>query len=258
MVFVHASLISGFFVAARDKMYSMSGSNQVVDLKDVRFAAINLLLLVFTGFCLTWLSRDGALDLAATRILFDPVAGVFPFRDTPLFAVAGHTGLKWLVLFFWFAAAVSAVFIRQWRSPLVFFCIAVAVTTAVAALLKMASAHSCPWDLRDFGGTADWFPLFDGPTSLPGPGHCWPGGHAAGGFSLMAGYFVFRGSHPVVARIVLAVALGLGALMSYVQMARGAHFLSHNLWSLWIAWFCSLAVFLMWRMFSGAFLFRGR
>jgi membrane-associated PAP2 superfamily phosphatase len=28
----------------------------------------------------------------------------------------------------------------------------------------------------------------------------------------------------------------MGAVMSVVQMARGAHFLSHNLWSVWLVW----------------------
>jgi len=218
----------------------------VINRKDAQFAAINLSLLAVTGILLVWLSRDGAIDFAVSRFFLDPVAGTFPLRDAPLWASGGHTGLKWLVLSVWLFAGGAAVFTRQWRSPLVLFCITVALTTLIVALLKMASAHSCPWDLRGFGGVIDWFPLFDPPASPAGPGHCWPGGHAAGGFSLLAGYFAFRGHHRMVARIALGVALGLGALMSYVQIVRGAHFLSHNLWSLWIGWFCSLGCYLIW------------
>jgi membrane-associated PAP2 superfamily phosphatase len=34
--------------------------------------------------------------------------------------------------------------------------------------------------------------------------------------------------------------------MSLVQVIRGAHFLSHNLWSLWIVWaVCSIGYFLL-------------
>ncbi len=194
------------------------------------------------------------MDFAVSRFFFDPVSGGFPLKDRPLFAVGGHTGLKWLVLLIWFSGAVAAaasarvVSLREWRSPLVFFCITVVLTASVVALLKMNSAHSCPWDFRGFGGAADWFPLFDLPTSLAGPGHCWPAGHAVGGFSLIAGYFAFRGSHRYIAGIALAAAVGLGLLMSFVQVARGAHFLSHNLWSFWIAWFCTMMSFLMWRL----------
>lgn len=230
----------------------------MIDCKDLRFAAINLLFLAVTGIFFTWLSRNGAVDFAVSRFFFDPVTGAFSFKDVPLFAVGGHTGLKWLVLLIWLFCAVTAAVsaklasLREWRSPLVFFCITVALTALVAALLKMASAHSCPWDLRGFGGVADWFPLFDVPTSRSGPGHCWPGGHAAGGFSLIAGYFAFRCSHRLIAGIALVAALGLGLLMSFVQIARGAHFLSHNLWSFWIAWFCSLICFWVWRVYLRA------
>lgn len=220
----------------------------MINRKDAQFAAINLSLLAVTGILLAWLSRDGAIDFAVTRFFLDPVAGIFPLKDAPLLVSGGHTGLKWLVLSVWLLAAAAAVFIRQWRSPLVFFCITVVLTTLMVALLKKASAHSCPWDLRGFGGVIDWFPLFGLPASPAGPGHCWPGGHAAGGFSLLAGYFAFRGHHRVIACIALGVALVLGVLMSYVQIARGAHFLSHNLWSLWICWFCSLSGYLIWRV----------
>jgi membrane-associated PAP2 superfamily phosphatase len=221
--------------------------------KDARFVAINLSVLAMTGFLLVWLSRDGSLDFAVSSVFFDPATGGFPLRDVPLFAVLGHAGLKWLVLCIWACGAVAAAFMRKWRSPLLFFCATVVLTTLAIALSKMASAHSCPWDIRGFGGAADWFPLFDWSGS-PGPGHCWPGGHAAGGFSLLAGYFAVRRYHRTAARFALAAALGLGALMSWVQIARGAHFLSHNLWSLWIAWFCSLAGFCIWRMIDS----RGR
>ncbi len=221
--------------------------SEVINRKDAQFAVTNLSLLVVSGFFFVWLSRDGAIDFAVSRFFFDPVSGTFPFRDAPLWAVGGHTGLKWLVLCIWFSSAVAAVFIREWRSPLVFFCVTVAFTTLIVALLKMTSAHSCPWDLQGFGGAADWFPLFDLPASLTGPGHCWPGGHAAGGFSLIAGYFAFRGKHRFITYIALAVALSLGVMMAFVQIARGAHFLSHNLWSFWISWFCSFLSFLIWR-----------
>jgi membrane-associated PAP2 superfamily phosphatase len=39
-----------------------------------------------------------------------------------------------------------------------------------------------------------------------------------------------------MARIALVVALGLGSLFSLGRMLQGAHFLSHNLWTLLIDW----------------------
>ena len=45
-----------------------------------------------------------------------------------------------------------------------------------------------------------------------------------------------RESKPKWARLILLFSLVMGAVMSAVQMARGAHFLSHNLWSVWLVW----------------------
>lgn len=68
------------------------------------------------------------------------------------------------------------------------------------------------------------------------PGRCWPGGHASAGFSLLALFFVLRDRKPRAARMTLLFALGLGTLFSLGRMLQGAHFLSHNLWTLLIDW----------------------
>lgn len=36
--------------------------------------------------------------------------------------------------------------------------------------------------------------------------------------------------------------LALGTVMGAVQMMRGAHFLSHNLWTLWVVWAACFAI----------------
>jgi membrane-associated PAP2 superfamily phosphatase len=103
-------------------------------------------------------------------------------------------------------------------------------------MLKQGSALHCPWDLAEYGGYAPFARLFE---RLPGnidAGKCFPGGHAAGGFALMAFYFGLRDVHARYARVGLIVALALGMVMGWAQMMRGAHFLSHNLWSAWVVW----------------------
>lgn len=223
-----------------------------MDRGKARFLAAHLIAFALAGALFLWLSRNPALDFELAEIFFDPALGRFPLKDAPLLAVAGHTGLRWLVIAIWLSAVVLAAAswkvaaLRHWRGPLLFFSIAVAATSLSASLLRAASAHSCPWDLYAFGGAANWFPLLDAPGAAPGPGRCWPSGHASGGFALLAGYFALRDGNQALARIALGVALGLGVLMSLVQMARGAHFLTHNLWSLWIAWLCCFAGYLVW------------
>jgi membrane-associated PAP2 superfamily phosphatase len=63
------------------------------------------------------------------------------------------------------------------------------------------------------------------------------------GFSLLAFYFVWRRARPARARRLLAAALAVGAAFAYAQTARGAHFLSHDLVSLALAWLVCTAIY---------------
>jgi membrane-associated PAP2 superfamily phosphatase len=101
---------------------------------------------------------------------------------------------------------------------------------------KQLSQTSCPWELEVFGGTAAYVPhwmlfVLDG-----GPGHCFPSGHAVAAFAFLPLYFQWRGQRPALARSLLLVTLGSGVLLGWTQLARGAHFPSHTLWSAWLCW----------------------
>ena len=72
------------------------------------------------------------------------------------------------------------------------------------------------------------------------PGRCWPGGHAAAGFTLFALYFVWRDRNPRLARAGFVFALTLGTVFSISRMLQGAHFFSHNLWTALFCWLICL------------------
>jgi membrane-associated PAP2 superfamily phosphatase len=105
----------------------------------------------------------------------------------------------------------------------------------LVSVLKAASATSCPWDLQEFGGLAQhishWSHAADG-----GPGRCFPAGHASSGFAFLGGFFALRGTHPRAARRVLEGSLAVGTLLGLAQQWRGAHFMSHTLWTGWLCW----------------------
>lgn len=114
--------------------------------------------------------------------------------------------------------------------------LAVIAGLVLVPALKRLSHTSCPWDLATFGGgfpyVPHWLPaLVDG-----GPGHCFPAGHAVAAFAFLPLYFQWRGHRPALARGLLAAVLTLGALFGWAQLARGAHFPSHTLWSAWLCW----------------------
>jgi len=125
---------------------------------------------------------------------------------------------------------------RSWRLPLGYLILAVSLSTSIVAPLKTLTAIQCPWSLGEFGGDETYVPLLAPHAPTTHPGRCWPGGHASSGFSLLALYFALRDRRPRAARVALSVALGLGTLFSIGRMMQGAHFLSHNLWTLLLDW----------------------
>jgi membrane-associated PAP2 superfamily phosphatase len=100
------------------------------------------------------------------------------------------------------------------------------LTVLLVGAFKRYSNMDCPWDIVGYGG-------------LP-PGGCFPAAHAATGYALFSFYFAFRQTHPRFGRLALAVALLLGVSFGIAQQLRGAHFLSHDVWSAYIAWMVGL------------------
>ncbi|MCP5470792.1 MAG: phosphatase PAP2 family protein [Sinobacteraceae bacterium] len=133
--------------------------------------------------------------------------------------------------------------LRQWRRPAAFAFLALVLSTGIVGGLKAVTNVDCPWDLAGFGGNRPYIGLFaDRPDVLP-HAQCFPGAHAASGFALLFGYFLFRNSSRRRARWALAAGLLTGFTFSLGQQARGAHFLSHDLTSAAIVWYVQLLLY---------------
>lgn len=135
-----------------------------------------------------------------------------------------------------FLISVLSARFRVWRRPLGYLLLAMTLSTSVVSPLKTLTGIQCPWSLSEFGGTETYAPLLGARPPTLNPGRCWPGGHASAGFSLIALFFFLRDRRPRAARAALVFALGLGSLFSLGRMMQGAHFLSHNLWTLLFDW----------------------
>ena len=118
----------------------------------------------------------------------------------------------------------------------------VLLSLAVVATIKRTSATSCPWDLQLFGGVADYVSHWRWGVHDGGSGHCFPAGHAAAGFAFLGGYFALWRDAPKAARWWLAVALVVGTALGIGQQMRGAHYMSHTLWTAWVCWTMGLVV----------------
>ena len=198
------------------------------------------------SFCILWVCFPigGSLDLA----LIDPwvsKSGQFLLRDNWYLAELNHRYVKDLLILVYvsFLVVWLASFkfekIKSLRWTYGYFFAMVILSTSIIGLLKSQSAHACPWNTTI--PTAQGF-FWDFSTTK---GHCFPGGHASTGFALMAGYFVFRQSNQKRAYFFLFSGLILGFAMGWAQMMRGAHFLSHNLWTAWIIWLVNV-IFYLW------------
>ena len=184
--------------------------------------------------------QQAGLDRVLTGLFFDANRGGFWLKESWWLSAVGHVGFKNAVLVLWtLLLVVGFVPLKAalpWRGAARHAAAGMAIAVVLVALLKHWSVHSCPWDLVAYGGRADWFPLFGALPAQPGPGRCLPAGHSIAGFSLFALYFALASHWPRAARYALAAAIVLGIAASAVQVARGAHFVSHALWTAWIAW----------------------
>ena len=188
-------------------------------------------------------------DLFLARLAYDPVVRGFPLREHVLTTLVAHDALKvasalafaWILIGVWRPVGVLARLARPARLHLL---LSVVVCLAVVAALKKASALHCPWGLVEFGGAHAYLRLFAPVPEGWSRGSCFPAGHALSAFAYIGGYFAWHGTDPRMARRWLVAVLLLGAVAGVSQQLRGAHFLSHTLWTLWLCW--TIAAALAW------------
>jgi len=134
--------------------------------------------------------------------------------------------------------------LRAWSRPAGYLLLAMALGWGAVGGLKQVTNIACPLDLEDFGGRRPYVSLLgERPTNQP-RAKCFPGAHAASGFALLAFYFGLRERRPRAARAALLAGLAVGALFSFAQQARGAHFLSHDVWSAFLVWLICAALYI--------------
>ncbi|HEY0893872.1 MAG TPA: phosphatase PAP2 family protein [Cellvibrio sp.] len=128
------------------------------------------------------------------------------------------------------------------KKPLLYLFVATAGSSLLISLLKSSLAVSCPWEFDRYGGDLPYANVFDQLVLRNGEG-CFPAGHASAGYAWISAYFLGVHYQSRWRWLGLAIPLLVGMVLGVVQQIRGAHFLSHDLWSLAICWFFSLSMF---------------
>lgn len=201
---------------------------------NLRLVALTLLAL---ALLIAWDASGG--DLWMARMAGTPMG--FPWRDNPFLVHVMHAGarnLSWLLVIGLFVAIRWPVgLLRQLATrERVQLALTVLASVLAVSLIKHGSDTSCPWDLKEFGGVARYVSHWSWGVADGGAGGCFPAGHASAAFAYLGGYFVLRRVSLRAALIWLGTAAVAGLALGLSQQWRGAHYMSHTLWTAWICW----------------------
>ena len=145
------------------------------------------------------------------------------------------TGIGFIALMVASFISVLKERLRQWRGPALLVLICLIFVPSSVAICKTLTGVYSPTDLFPYGGKYEHvgFVAQLYTYGMTAGGRSFPAGHASGGFALMALFYL-----PVQTRIkrsFLLIGLFAGWSMGIYQMARGEHFLSHTLTTMFMA-----------------------
>ncbi len=182
------------------------------------------------------------LDYAFTQLFYDHKTQNWPYKDAWLTQTVFH---KWgqklsismgVIIFILFILSFLLKKLKAYKKAFGFLFLSSISGPVVIAILKSSTHIYCPWSLKIFGADKPYIKLFDSVApSLP-VGHCFPGGHAGGGFAFISLYYFLMIIAPAYRFYGLATGLVIGIVFALTQEMRGAHFISHDLTSLLICW----------------------
>jgi len=115
--------------------------------------------------------------------------------------------------------------------------------TLTVSFLKHNLQVDCPWDLLRYGGDKPYFGLFQYRQAFLPSSHCFPSGHASSAFTWLSLYFYVDIYQPKYRIKILVLVLILGYVLGLGQQFRGAHFISHDVWSMLVCLMVNVIVF---------------
>lgn len=245
-----------------------------------RFYGLNLGIPLVCAVVVFLLFDMTRIDIAFSNLFYDPLHQVFPLEHVRLFEKITH---KWariipnwtgeaaiigaLLSFFWpifkpqkrpgllrllekTRLAAPLRFAHKYRRDFLYVVFAFSLSTGVIHYLKGHTSVYCPVETTQYAGKIEhkeWFQNFD-LLKVAGDGRCWPGGHASGGFTMLALYFVARRYRWRHSKALMHGALALGFVYGTTRVLQGWHYMSHTFWAGIFVW---LSCWLMALLFYG-------
>lgn len=211
---------------------------------------LHLLPLAGLGVLLVWAGPLGGDQWLADR-LYAWEGHAWSLRNAWITDTVIHVAgrnlnvVAWFVLFgCWVLACLPSSRRRALRRPLGYLLLATLVSCLAVSWIKSWSNMDCPWDLLRYGGQKAFVGLVELRPLGIGRGRCFPAGHASGGYAWMASYFFLLAVAPRWRWLGLGIGVGLGLVFGISQQLRGAHFLSHDLYTAGICWLVAFALYL--------------
>jgi len=230
---------------AGDERADYPGSSVAVPLRWVVVPAVLAMALLV-------LNATTDFDRGLARLVFYAPSAGFALRTNFWLDVVMHHWAKYAVVSLGCIVAGSLVLsfvlptLRPQRRLLLFLTLALTLAPLSVTIGKATSARHCPWDVDEFGGFVPYTRLFEPPSPGVDPGHCFPAGHAATGFALLAFYFAaYARRMRSTARVLLAIGITAGLALGFGRMLQGAHFLSHVLWSGLLCWIVMVMIYMI-------------
>jgi membrane-associated PAP2 superfamily phosphatase len=148
-----------------------------------------------------------------------------------------------LVAFIAMLIAYARASLRRHQKPLLYLFCAASGSSLLVSVLKALLAVSCPWEFARYGGQLPYYSVIEQLVLRNGAG-CFPAAHASAGYAWVAVYFVSCIYASRWRWVGLVGPLLFGLVLGVAQQIRGAHFISHDLWTLAVCWFYCLGLYL--------------
>ncbi|WP_420266406.1 phosphatase PAP2 family protein [Candidatus Magnetominusculus dajiuhuensis] len=132
---------------------------------------------------------------------------------------------------------------RKYRRYAIFLILSLAIGPGLLVNLTLKNywGRPRPVEIKTFGGTWDYQQVLQ--KGKGGRGKSFPCGHASVGYYFFVFYFIFRRKKRAIAFLSLSLAFVYGTLLGVMRMSMGGHFLSDVLWSAFIVFLSSLALY---------------
>jgi membrane-associated PAP2 superfamily phosphatase len=207
-------------------------------------------LLVFVGCAV--ILEFSSLDLWLADHLYRWEGGTWRWRDAWWTAELIHNdgrtfiGMAALLLL---GLILLAQFMFRWRhlrSGLWYLACATLGAGLLINVLKELTHVDCPWDLARYGGAKLYVPLLAPLPADVDPGACFPAGHASAAYAWFGLYYWCLRYAPRWRWPALGGVMLLGLTFGIGQQLRGAHFLSHDVWTIGLCWMFATLLYLWW------------